>query len=323
MMLSLGTAVFRECGQIEGMRTMKHLRIAILAALLAGLLSGCIQNDTVIQVRPDGSGFIRETVLYSNTMLDFMVSMAQMDRSGDEDDHAPNKEPDRDKGTPPKEAKKTRDDIISDMAKDADKQVKQFGGEVTFVESRPVRTETAAGYTALYSFKDINLIRVNQNPGDKVEGDKSRNNGGVKKEETLSFKFEKGSPSRLTVFSPELKGIGGEKSSADEKTKGIGDSTGKPPEKENLDMLKAMFQDMKLSISLSIVGTITRTNATYRERTTLTLMEIDFGKIIGDYELLKKMNEAKPKSVEETKVLLKGIPGFKLELNYPVVVEFQ
>ncbi len=302
---------------------MKHIKMKVLAALLAGLLSGCIQNDTVIQVHPDGSGFIRETVLYSNTMLDFMVSMAQMDNPGDKDDHTPNKESNGAQGSPPKPVKKTRDDIIRDMAKDAGKQVRQFGGAVTFIESKPFKTETAGGYTALYSFKDINMIRVNQNPGDKVEGDKSKNNGGVKKEETLSFQFEKGSPSRLTVLSPELKGIGGEKSSADEKTKGIGDSTGKPPEKESLDMLKAMFQDMKLSISLSIVGTITRTNATYRDGTTLTLMEIDFGKIVGDYELLKKMNEAKPQSVEETKTLLKGLPGFRLELNYPVVVEFQ
>jgi len=302
---------------------MKRLRIAALAALLAGMLSGCIQNDTVIQVHPDGSGFVRETVLYSNTMLDFMVSMAQMDGSGEGDDHAPNKNPNGDKSVPPKAVKKTRDDIIRDMAKDADKQVRQFGGAVTFVESKPVKTETAGGYTALYSFKDINLVRVNQNPGDRVEGRKGKTNGSVKKEETLSFRFEKGSPSRLTVLSPGPKGFTGEESAAKEKTKGVGDGSGKLPEKENLDAIRAMFQDMKLRISLSIAGTITRTNATYLDGTTLTLMEIDFGKIVNDDALLKKMNEAKPQSVEETKALLKGIPGFKLELNYPVVVEFK
>jgi len=305
------------------MGAMKRLKMTVLAALFAGMLSGCIQNDTVIQVHPDGSGFIRETVLYTNTMLDFMVSMAQMDGSGDRDDHAPNQEPKEHQGVPPKQFKKTRDDIIRDMAKDADKQVRQFGGAVTFVESKPVKTETAGGYMALYAFRDINLIRVNQNPGDKVEGEKGEKNGGVKKEETLSFKFEKGSPSRLTILSPEPTGFTGEKPAAKEKTKGVGDGPGKLPEKENLDAIRAMFQDMKLRISLSIVGTITQTNATYLDGTTLTLMEIDFGKIVHDYDLLKKINEAKPKSVEETKMLLKGIPGFKLELNYPVVVEFK
>lgn len=302
---------------------MKRLIFAVLIVLIVGTLSGCIQNDTVIQVNPDGSGAIRETVLYSNTMLDFMVSMAQTDDPGNRDDHSKNKEADENKGIPRAEIKKTRDDIINDMAKEADKQVQQFGGDVIFVSSKPVKTETAGGYTAFYTFSDINLVRVNQNPGDKVEGQKAEKAGASRKEETISFKFTKGSPSRLVISSPELKGFSRDKSGTDDKTQAAADEQAKPPEKENLEMMKAMFQDMKLSISLNIGGTIVHTNATYRDGSTLTLMELDFGKIVSNYDLLKKMSAAKPQSIEETKALLKGMEGFKLELNYPVTVDFK
>jgi len=286
-------------------------------------LTGCIQNDTVIQVNPDGSGTIQETVLYSNTMLDFMVSMAQADVSAGKDDQSTEKNPAEQKDQTQREKGKTRDDVINDLAKEADKQVKQFGGAVVFVSSKPVKTETAGGYTAVYAFKDINLVRVNQNPGGKVNGQKSEKDGSSGKEETISFKFVKGSPSLLVVSSPELKGFNGDKAGKEGKSKGAEDQQAKPPEKGHLEMMKVMFQDMKLRMALNIGGSIVQTNATYRDGSTLTLMEIDFGKVVSNYDLLKKMSEAKPQSIEETKALLKGIVGFKMELNYPVTVEFK
>jgi hypothetical protein len=301
---------------------MKRYVIAILLLMVVGTLSGCIQNDTVIHVNPDGSGTIQETVLYSNTMLDFMVSMAKMEESADKDERSTEKSSAENKDRNRREIGKTRDDVINELGNDADKQVKQFGGAVTFVSSKPVKTETAGGYTAIYAFKDINLVRVNQNPGGKVDAQKSEKGESSRKEETISFTFVKGSPSLLVVSAPELKGFDGDKAGTDNKSKAADDQQAKPPEKEHLEMMKAMFQDMKLRMALNIGGNIVRTNATYRDGSTLTLMEIDFGKVVSDYDLLKKMSKAKPQSIEETKALLKGIAGFKMELNYPVTVEF-
>jgi hypothetical protein len=50
---------------------------------------------------------------------------------------------------------------------------------------------------------------------------------------------------------------------------------------------------------------------------------MDFGKIMSNAELLKKLNTAKPQSMEETKALLKNVEGLKIETNNPVTIEFK
>ena len=90
-----------------------------------------------------------------------------------------------------------------------------------------------------------------------------------------------------------------------------------------MEMTKKLFQDMKLRISLQFEGTIVNTNATFRDGSTVTLMEMDFGKIINNAKLFNQLAAAKPQSIEETKALVKSIEGLKIETNNPVTVEFK
>jgi hypothetical protein len=80
---------------------------------------------------------------------------------------------------------------------------------------------------------------------------------------------------------------------------------------------------MKLSISLRFEGTIVNTNATYRDASTVTLIEMDFGKIMNNPVLLKKLSAAKPQTIEQTKALFKRVEGLKVETNNPVTIEFK
>ena len=66
----------------------------------------------------------------------------------------------------------TRDDVIAKMVKDAEKRGETFGATVKFISAKPVRTDTASGYNAVYAFQDISEVRVNQNPGAKIDGQK-------------------------------------------------------------------------------------------------------------------------------------------------------
>jgi len=50
---------------------------------------------------------------------------------------------------------------------------------------------------------------------------------------------------------------------------------------------------------------------------------LDFGKLICDPELLKKINKEQPQSVEEMKKMVKGNEGLKMEFTNPVIIDFK
>ncbi len=286
------------------------LKIAV-AVFAVCLFSGCIQDNMLINVKPDGSGTIEETVLVSNSFIDMMQDMGkEMKEEGKEGA----------KQDPAGEEKKAPD-IVAEMMEKAQKNTKDYGEGVTFVSAKRSKTETASGYTAIYSFQDIGKVALNQNPGKKTPGDEGAKDKDkdASKNDTIRFAFTKGSPARLTVYMPPPKPAKkDEKNAAPEKEK--------PQTKDDpnsIEMMKAIFKDMRVSITLNMEGDIVNTNATYRSGRKVTLIDMDFGKLIGDIELLKKINKEQPESIEEMKKMVKDIEGLKLEFNNPVTIDFK
>ena len=99
--------------------------------------------------------------------------------------------------------------------------------------------------------------------------------------------------------------------------------TKSPTDPKAAEMMKELFKDMGVKVSLVIDGTIIKTNATYRNKSELTFMEMHFGKILENKEVFDKVSAAEPKTIEEIKGLVKDLPGLKIEMNNPVVVEFK
>jgi len=303
-------------------RLMKRFFYTALSMLLVIFLSGCIQDDIVIHIKTDGSGTIEETSLLSNGMIDIMESLAGgMTGSGGQKSDQDNKE--AAKGDPKKEEKKIREEITAKLVKDAENRAETFGAKVKFISAKPIKTDTGSGYTAVYAFQDINLVKVNQNPTDKVDMERAEKSDSSAKEESLLFKFTKGSPSRLVVTFPAQKDRAGDKSSTQDSSKAGDDISKKESDTRSTEMTKKLFQDMKLKVSLQFEGTIVNTNATFRNGSTITIMEMDFGMIINNATLLKQLSAVKPQSIEETKALFKNVEGLKFETNNPVTVEFK
>jgi uncharacterized FlaG/YvyC family protein len=316
----LENLVFEKLDINEG-RPMKGFFYTAITMLMTIILSGCIQDTIVIHVKPDGSGTIDETSLLSNSMFDMMESVAgNMTGPGKEGGIQDNKE--ATKGSSQEEAKQTRDDVIARMVKDAEKRADTFGAKVKFVSSKPVKTDTGSGYNAVYAFQDINEVRVNQNPGMRMGGEKTLN-GASPRDEYLLFKFTKGPSSKLVVTLPAQKETSGDKSSAQDSGKAVQDRSNKETSAQAPEMMKNIFQDMKMKISLQFEGTIINTNATYRDGSTITLIEMDIGKIISNGVLFKQMLAINLESVGETKALYKNVEGLKFETNNPVIVEFR
>ncbi len=301
---------------------MKRFFYNALSMLMIVFLSGCIQDNIVIHIKPDGSGTIEETSLLSNSMIDIMESLAggmagSVNQKGDQDNK------DAAKVDPKNEEERIRDEIIAKLAKDAENRAETFGAEVKFISAKPAKTDTGSGYTAVYAFRDINLVKVNQNPSEKMDVQRAGKNDLAAKEESLLFKFTKGSPSRLVVTFPAKKDTAGEKPSVPDSTKAGEDKSKKESDDQPMEMTKKLFQDMKLKISIQFEGTIVNTNATFRDGSTVTLMEMDFGKIMNNAILFKQLSAAMPQSIEETKALFKSVDGLKFETNNPVTVEFK
>jgi hypothetical protein len=301
---------------------MKRFFYSFRAIVMVAVVCGCIQDTTVIHIKPDGTGTIEETTLFSNSMLELMESLSA-GMVGIEQQKSDQENKEAAKGDSTKEKEKTRDDLFAKMLKDAETRAATFGNEVKFISAKPVKTDKGSGYIAVYAFQDISLVKVNQNPSNKVDTQKTEKNDSTPKEEFLRFIFVKGSPSRLVVSFPTQKDLASDKAGIPESTKAGGEESNKGSDDQSLEMMKNLFQDMKLSISLRFEGTIVNTNATYRDASTVTLIEMDFGKIMNNPVLLKKLSAAKPQTIEQTKALFKRVEGLKVETNNPVTIEFK
>lgn len=82
-----------------------------------------------------------------------------------------------------------------------------------------------------------------------------------------------------------------------------------------MEMMKKMMGDMKMSLRIVAPGGIAETNATFRDDKTVTLVEMDMGKIIEQPDAMKKLNSADRNDPQAAMAALKGMAGVKLEMK--------
>lgn len=265
----------------------------VLPLLVFFLVCGCLDVSQEIHVNKDGSGRIIERVMMSKSALKQLNAFFSSFPSD-------------------KKSKPEKIDIYDKKKLIADAQ--NYGPDVEYVKSRKLSGKTKEGYEVEYSFKDINTLRINQNPGDK--GPKKSDSKANRKEENVTFHFEKGSPALLTVNFQ-----GQAKPSKEEKRKA--GKANKEDEKKAIDQMREILKDFYIGITVQPEGEIVETNATYREGNKITLLEMDFNKLLSDEKQLEIFAEKDPDSVEEAKALLRKLPGFKVEPNKKVTIKFE
>ena len=274
------------------------LRSLLLALSTAFFFSGCFQIDKSVQVKPDGSGTITETVTMGSEMLTQMKAMA----SGFGDAAAA--------GGKPKAFE------LLDEAK-LKEDAKKMGEGVTLVSSKKIREKDREGYVATYAFADINKVKLSTNPPD-IGGAGAMKMTGKSDTEPVTFAFTKGKTAELTVTTPAMK-----PAAAKSKDEAAADATQDAMNEAMLPMMQQMFKDMRMSMSVEVVGKITATNAENKEGSRVTMLDVDFNKILADPAKLKAMAKIKDPNSAEAKAFLKTIPGMKVELANPVKISFQ
>jgi len=280
---------------------MKSLRTFALAIFAACTFSACLQEEKVINLNTDGSGTIEETMVMNKEIIAQMKQMAEGFGALAQG-----------KGKAGAAAAPFQ---VMDEAKLRDAAA-GMGEGVTFVSAKPVSTATGEGFSAVYAFTDINKLKVDQNPGENLGG---ANNpavklGGKAKKEPVSFEFTKGAPATLTVKLPQPK------------ERDLSKERAQVPEQGQdmaMMMMQQMFKDMKVALAIEVAGRIVQTNAEYKDASRVTLLELDFNKVLANPEKFKALSQAQPKTIAEAKTLMKGVDGIKAETQPSVTIKFQ
>ncbi len=280
---------------------MKFVLTLLTAALLSISLTGCLEVEKIIKLKTDGSGTLEEKVVMSKATVAQIGQMAAGfgDPAGGK------------KGDQPA---KGFDLMDEEKLKGA---AATMGEGVTFVGARKIDNETGSGFVATYAFTDINKLRLEQNPSDLMPtpgGRKAAPRPGGTKSEPVTFKFTKGAPAELTIKmpTPDLKGAAKKKAGAEAGMDAMA-----------MQMMQQIFKDMKISMAIEVAGAIKQTNAEYTAGSRVTLMEMDFNKLLANPEKFKQLSKENPQTLQEAKALMKGIEGVKVETAPEVKIKFQ
>jgi hypothetical protein len=243
--------------------------------------AGCIRSTTAIDLHPDGSGTIVQETGVSAQAQAMLKGMG-----GNQTGGGPT-------------------ELFSE--EQARKAAAAMG--VTFVSGEPIKTADLEGYRARFSFDDISKVKVSMEQGAAAVG------GAESKQPPFSFSFNRGpSSSILTIDMPEqmpsskaLSGLPGAGGTTD---------ADKAQAAQALAMMKMMMRGLFVDVALNVDGRILKSNANHVDGSRVTLLQIDFDKLLADDTALQRLQAATDaKSLE-------GIPGLKIVSEPKLTIEF-
>ena len=273
------------------MKTLKHLLLAFFVTIF---FSGCLQVKTTVNLNNDGSGTIEEIVVMKSEVINMMKEFAMSFDS-----------------TKSEEFNMFNESELTEKASNFGEGVKYLSGEKIIVDGYE-------GFKAVYSFKDINKIKLNPSPEDKIPfGDDLSEVEEETVDDLLKFNFTKGNPSTLVIDfpKPQMK----DEISTDSAYTPIEDSTFTEDAEQKM---MEMFDGMKMALYLNIKDGIDETDASFVDSSKVTLMEIDFSEIIKNKEVFKRFQGAKPETMEEFKEVVGDLEGIKIEFKEQVTIKF-
>jgi hypothetical protein len=275
-------------------------RIAPLL-IVASLSAGCLRMSFVVNLKPDGSGTIVQTMALSKAALKsagaaFAAAMEL-------------------KETPPAEL-----GGIPLLKEDELKAAAQSLG-VRYVGIKALNDADFEGQVATFAFDDIGKLPLSlatmfgvmseKLPMDLRDGDDigvrfTRENGrsvlvltmpDVSEDVARQSDQRVASTARQTAATPDL-----------------------PP--EMIKMMQDMFTGFSIEAAFNVEGAIVSTNAPYVDGTKITLLHMDFGELMKNVKDLEKMMATLDQPDTKVDELLK-MPGLKIVTQREVRIEFR
>jgi hypothetical protein len=274
---------------------MKKLFTSLTIFFIVLAISGCVDLKTKIKVNRDGSGTVEETLLMSTEMIQ-MLKQFMSGFAGD--------------STNAEGFKLYNEEEMKKRASD-------YGEDVEFLSGKELLQDGREGYTAIYSFKDLNKLKFDQNPGSKIpeeiEGTEEEH------KEYITFRFDKNNGSEIIITMPPASQEKEDIDSTKEAYSADSDSL----DAADLSKLKLLFKDFDISLVVETDGEITETNANYADRSSITLFDLNFNLLLDNSEKLKELKKINPNNIQELKEIIKDVAGIKIETNNPVKIKFE
>jgi hypothetical protein len=269
---------------------MRHAIRALFLVAVCALASGCLTSETVLKVKADGSGTIEQTLSMRRDAAEQLTKMlsGMQQAAADQQEAAPV-------------------EIFGEA--DMRKAAPKLGTGVSFVSSTPISTPDRVGRTAVYAFKDVSQLRVDQSPPAPGPVGQAAPNGASP--EAIRFTLSKLSSGNavVTVLFPEPTFNKGDQGAPKPK-----------PSPEQLAQMKQLLDGLKIDVELEPQGTLVKTNSPYVAGNRVTLVSLDFAEVLKNDAAMEQLGQ--PRSIEEAKAILKDVKGVKVNLDREVTVEF-
>lgn len=277
---------------------MKRILLPFVA-LAALVLPSCLQQHTTITLNQDGSGTIVEETVFSAQMSAMLGGLGGI--GGAEN------------------AKDPLKDLMSpDKAKE---RAAKLGEGVTVEKTEAIDADGKKGARVTYHFADINKVKFTDSAsamgealGEGMPAPAGADKPKVNKEPT-TFKYV---DHVLTITNPDEEKAA--KESKEDKEEAAEEGAADPQAAQMEAMMKGMMADMKISLKLVIPAGIAETNATHVDGNTITLAEMDMGKIMETPGAFKKLQDAGQDSAKAMESL-KDVKGVKLEAKKEITVK--
>ena len=258
---------------------MKNVSFSAAGArlLVAGFLvsaTGCVENDILIRVKPDGSGQIVVSRAYMPaTVARYDAQAAQIRQSMKAmGDRATNLD---------SVGLKAGDDPTHNE-KALKSEASLFGPDVAFVKSAKYEMNGARGSVAVYAFKDINKVFLNfdRETSERLRGpmqmrfsmgeeEDDLSGPPARSEESLGFKFTRGEVGSLRILFPAgFTSAPPESAETEEEEDGADDEFGYSSGRRYSMSYAGTYTDRqdsgaRLSIAVEAVGEVTRATASH------------------------------------------------------------
>lgn len=263
-------------------------------------LTGCLNSSTVIRVKPDASGTIEQTLMFSAEGIEQAFAGMGLKPTG--------------------ESKTTRTSNPID-AVDLEKDIGRFGDGVSLISITPVKAAGGfEGVTVKLAFTDIARLRTDDflTPGPAASEKKK---GGAGAQDRVGFAMTRG-PNGTSILTATFDETPGASVPADTPKAPKGGLDMDDPQAR--EMLKAMFKGFRIGMDLEVIGQLVRTNADYVQGNRITLAEVDVEQLLRESKQLETLEQVltPDASIAKIRPYLKDIKGFKIN-HATVTVEFK
>ena len=194
----------------------------------------------------------------------------------------------------------------------------KYGEGVTVKKTEAIDADGKKGGRVTYHFADINKLKFTDSSDAMAEalgeGMPAPAGADIPKadKKPTTFKYL---DNVLTITNPD-----DEQAATENKEEAAEEGDDDPQAAQMEAMMKGMMADMKISLKLVIPAGIAETNATHVDGNTITLAEMEMGKIMETPGALKKIQAAGQDS-EKAMEALKGVDGVKLETKKEITVK--